>query len=86
MQARRAAWSGARRIVNRESQSLPARGAWWGALALLAVAALVVFVRLRLLQIPLERDEGEFACAGPFQREMIGEIEKGLHGAFGGCI
>jgi general stress protein CsbA len=71
MQARRAAWSGARRIVNRDTPSLPARGAWWGALALLAMVALVVFVRLRLLQIPLERDEGEYAYAGQLMLDGI---------------
>ena len=35
------------------------------------MVALVVFVRLRLLQIPLERDEGEFAYAGQLMLEGI---------------
>jgi 4-amino-4-deoxy-L-arabinose transferase-like glycosyltransferase len=54
-----------------ETLSLPARRPWWGALALLAMVALVVFVRLRLLQIPLERDEGEYAYSGQLMLEGI---------------
>jgi hypothetical protein len=57
--------------VNRETLSLPAQRAWWRALALLAIAALVVFVRLRLLQVPLERDEGEFAYSGQLMLDGI---------------
>ena len=36
----------------------------WGWLTVLAVLALIVMVRLRLLNLPLERDEGEYAYAG----------------------
>jgi len=47
-----------------ESKSLPSpsrRRVWIGLLAILGVAALI---RIRLLDIPLERDEGEYALAG----------------------
>jgi hypothetical protein len=57
--------------VKRETLSLTARHAWWRALALLAIAALVVFVRLRLLQIPLERDEGEYAYSGQLMLDGV---------------
>jgi len=57
--------------VNCENLSLPARGGWWRALALVAMVALVVFVRLRLLQIPLERDEGEYAYSGQLMLDGI---------------
>ncbi|HTA29753.1 MAG TPA: glycosyltransferase family 39 protein, partial [Candidatus Cybelea sp.] len=43
------------------------RAAWprgWVLAALVVTVLLVVVVRLRLLQIPLERDEGEYAYAG----------------------
>jgi MFS family permease len=50
---------------------MPARHAWWRALAMCAIVALVVFVRLRLLQIPLERDEGEYAYSGQLMLEGI---------------
>jgi hypothetical protein len=50
---------------------MPARHAWWRALAVCAIVALVVFVRLRLLQIPLERDEGEYAYSGQLMLEGI---------------
>ena len=40
-------------------------------LALCALVALVVFVRLRLLQIPLERDEGEYAYSGQLMLDGI---------------
>lgn len=38
------------------------RAAWWILFAV--VAAVVLFIRLRLLEIPLERDEGEYAYSG----------------------
>jgi hypothetical protein len=57
--------------VNLESPLVPARNAWWRVLAVLALVALVVFVRLRLRQIPLERDEGEYAYAGQLMLEGI---------------
>jgi 4-amino-4-deoxy-L-arabinose transferase-like glycosyltransferase len=50
---------------------MPARHAWWRALAVCVIVALVVFVRLRLLQIPLERDEGEYAYSGQLMLEGI---------------
>jgi len=58
-------------ILNSETLFSPARRAWWRALAVCAVVALVVFVRLRLLQIPLERDEGEYAYSGQLMLEGI---------------
>jgi hypothetical protein len=58
-------------MVNSETLSIPSRRAGWGVLALCAMVALVVFVRLRLLQIPLERDEGEYAYAGQLMLEGV---------------
>jgi hypothetical protein len=69
--ARRTAPAGSR--ADRSDTRLPdagtdARVAWITRLGLLliagAAAALVVYVRLRLAGIPLERDEGEYAYAG----------------------
>jgi hypothetical protein len=57
--------------VNRKTLSSPATSAFWRAAALLAIAALVVFVRLRLLQVPLERDEGEYAYSGQLMLDGI---------------
>ena len=57
--------------MNSETQTLPAQRAWWRGLALLAIVALVVFVRLRLLQVPLERDEGEYAYTGQLMLDGI---------------
>ena len=57
--------------MNSETQYVPARSAWWRALAVCVIVALVVFVRLRLLQIPLERDEGEYAYSGQLMLEGI---------------
>jgi hypothetical protein len=37
---------------------------WWGLIVLAATVILVIFVRVRLLRVPLERDEGEYAYAG----------------------
>jgi len=45
------------------------RGAPW--LAMLLAVALCVFVRVRLLQTPLERDEGEYAYAGQLMLQGI---------------
>ena len=45
----------------------PAPGRWfriWPWLAVLLVLLLVGFIRVRLLEMPLERDEGEYAYAG----------------------
>src|SRR5919198_605237 len=46
-----------------------AQSAWW--ILFLLVVAIVVFVRLRLLDIPLERDEGEYAYAGQLILQRI---------------
>src|SRR5580658_5418176 len=43
----------------------------WAMAALALTILLVIFVRLRLLQIPLERDEGEYAYAGQLMLEGI---------------
>ncbi len=43
----------------------------WPALWLLLILALVAVVRIRLLLLPLERDEGEFACAGQLMLEGV---------------
>ena len=40
------------------------RGSYWPALWLLLILGLVAFVRIRLLSLSLERDEGEYAYAG----------------------
>src|SRR5437016_11576238 len=42
---------------------------WWILLAI--VIAVVVFIRIRLLGIPLERDEGEYAYAGQLMLQGI---------------
>jgi len=57
--------------VNGKTLASSATSACCRALALLAIAALVVFVRLRLLQIPLERDEGEYAYSGQLMLDGI---------------
>ena len=41
----------------------------WPALWLLLILALVAVVRIRLLSMPLERDEGEYAYAGQLMLE-----------------
>jgi hypothetical protein len=57
--------------VKRDNLSSDARSAWWRMAALLAIAALVVYVRLRLLQVPLERDEGEYAYSGQLMLDGV---------------
>jgi hypothetical protein len=57
--------------VKPDNLSSEARRACWRVAALLAIAALVVFVRLRLLQVPLERDEGEYACSGQLMLDGV---------------
>ena len=42
----------------------PARFRFWPWLILLVVVLLTGFIRFRLLEMPLERDEGEYAYAG----------------------
>ena len=53
----------------RERRLDPVMIAWWILLAL-AIGA-VVFIRIRLLAIPLERDEGEYAYAGQLMLQGI---------------
>src|SRR5499427_8045549 len=42
---------------------------WWVLLAV--VIGLIVLIRIRLLAIPLERDEGEYAYAGQLMLQSI---------------
>src|SRR5580698_2065465 len=44
---------------------------YWPALWLLLILALVAAVRIRLLSLPLERDEGEYAYAGQLMLEGV---------------
>jgi 4-amino-4-deoxy-L-arabinose transferase-like glycosyltransferase len=48
--------------------SVPGR---WAVAALAVMVLLVIVVRLRLVQIPLERDEGEYAYAGQLMLEGV---------------
>jgi hypothetical protein len=57
--------------LNSGPEAWKARRAGWAALAIIVVIALVVFVRLRLLSMPLERDEGEFAYAGQLMLDGV---------------
>jgi Dolichyl-phosphate-mannose-protein mannosyltransferase len=45
------------------------RMAWWVLFAI--ILGLVAFIRIRLLQLPLERDEGEYAYAGQLMLQGI---------------
>jgi hypothetical protein len=47
------------------------RRSYWPALWLLLILALVAVVRIRLLSLPLERDEGEYAYAGQLMLEGV---------------
>jgi len=60
---RHAATLAARRAIG-ESASPDALTTIASALLLLVTAALVTYVRLRLADVPLERDEGEYAYVG----------------------
>ena len=42
------------------TRSSPAR-AWWAAVLLGVIVAIAGVIRLRLLDVPLDRDEGEYA-------------------------
>jgi len=53
---------------NRPSVAWPRR---WAMAALVVTVLLVIVVRVRVLQIPLERDEGEYAYAGQLLLEGI---------------
>jgi hypothetical protein len=44
---------------------------WWVPAALAIILAFAAFVRLRLLEMPLERDEGEYAYAGQLMLQGI---------------
>ena len=44
----------------------PAKSRLWAWLIVLLVISLTAFIRYRLLDMPLERDEGEYACSGQF--------------------
>lgn len=44
---------------------------WWVPAALALILAFAAFVRLRLLDLPLERDEGEYAYAGQLMLQGI---------------
>ena len=45
------------------------RTAWWVLLAIILL--LVVAIRIRLLNLPLERDEGEYAYAGQLMLQGV---------------
>jgi len=51
-------------IARSDSPSLPFWRRHWSWLALALIVLAVLFVRVRLREIPLERDEGEYAYAG----------------------
>jgi len=48
------------RKVQKTAQGFPL----WPRLCLGLILLFVIIVRVRLLSVPLERDEGEFACMG----------------------
>jgi 4-amino-4-deoxy-L-arabinose transferase-like glycosyltransferase len=52
-----------------DTQTKPLRIAWWILLAI--ILGLVAFIRIRLLNLPLERDEGEYAYAGQLMLQGI---------------
>lgn len=51
-----------------ESPSRDLFPAWWEWVLLLLVVGVVIWVRVRLLSLPLERDEGEYAYGGQLLR------------------
>src|ERR1700690_2144207 len=54
-------------MFERSKQSLgrhPIAGRTWAIVTLLLILAVVTAIRIRLLDMPLERDEGEYAYAG----------------------
>ena len=53
------------------SRTLPPSAGPWALLALLAVLVFVAFVRLRVADVPLERDEGEYGYAGQLILEGV---------------
>lgn len=61
----------------------------WTVVALVTVLGLVVGIRIRLLDVPLERDEGEYAYVGQLMLEGVSPYEHvytmkwpGTHGAY----
>jgi len=56
--------------------------AWWVLFAVLI--GTVVFIRLRLLGIPLERDEGEYAYAGQLMLQGIAPYQLAYNMKFPG--
>src|SRR6516225_3426487 len=59
------------RVARRRRAPAPRRG-WWLELLLLAlVIAFVAVIRIRLLDVPLERDEGEYAYIGRMMLEGV---------------
>src|ERR1017187_8408913 len=54
---------------------------WW---FMVAVLVIVAAVRLRLLNLPLERDEGEYACAGQLMLQGIPPYELAYNMKFPG--
>jgi len=51
--------------VNEQSfQEKPSTSSYWPWLIVFTVIILIAFIRIRLLDVPLERDEGEYAYAG----------------------
>jgi hypothetical protein len=56
------------RSVNNSAVFMPGR---WAMVALAMTVLLVIVVRVRLLELPLERDEGEYAYAGQLLLEGI---------------
>ena len=67
--------------VSRES-NLFARH--WGFFVVLAAAALVALVRMRLVDLPLERDEGEYAYAGQLLLQGVPPYELAYNMKFPG--
>ena len=57
--------------VGPPSGGISAQRAWWPWICLGLILLFVVAVRIRLLPVPLERDEGEFAYAGQLILEGI---------------
>ena len=54
----------------------PASSAPWAPLAVLAALVFVAYVRLRVADVPLERDEGEYAYAGQLILQGVPRIGK----------
>src|SRR5207244_10308106 len=61
----------AARLAPAPQKPVPARGSRWPWICLGLILLFVVVVRVRLLQVPLERDEGEYAYAGQLILEGI---------------